>query len=417
MQDVPHPRILFQDVPQALRDSLASLAGESMFVDGNATGSIHDSDWDLAVSFSSTPYAGEGVHLLSFGAEKLPSYWEWEQWIWPVRSGTLLARAVQVSSTLQDDELKRLVKRTIVENDPGAGNRKALIRLPAKAVTLATAGAEEAAWAALITYTETLVWALPSETSGHVEWLAYVLRFLHRVDADRFPGEPNWRLKQDWATPMVRKALAALSSIETERVTVLAQLDQREGEAREALERALAAKSPSGLLSEQGGPLVQAITNVLVRLGFGVSDMDDHHDDRTGAKLEDLRVTYPAADGDWTCLVEVKGYGKGAKANDVGQIIGRPPLVFLRENGREADALWHIVNSNREQDPSTRPRALEGGGDLLTLAGAGGCFIDTRDLFRAWRDVEEGASTAEEVCASLMAGRERWEWPAKKPSS
>ncbi|MCS0470464.1 hypothetical protein [Curtobacterium flaccumfaciens] len=420
MSEAPHPRILFENVPEHLREPLRLLAGTYDFVDDvfDIT-DIHDSDWDLIVSFDDTPYVGGGMHALTFGARVLPS-WEWGGTeVEPTRGEVLSARHVYTPISL-DGEERRLLERTIVSQDPGPRGRVGLMRLPTGWTPLVVVGEEQLPWAALLDYGSQRVWALPSETTGHVEWLAFVLRALHETDQVRFPEAPDWRLADEWATPSVRSATAALASVEEQRQRALAELDREENSARGAVhEASVDAQAGFGrLLTEQSKPLEDAVSAVLECFGFGVQEMDEHHTTQNGAKLEDLRVSVAReSEPDWTCLVEVKGYSKGAKANDVAQITSRPLLVFYKETGRDPDGLWHIVNSYREQDPSTRPVALTSAGDLAVLASAGGCFIDTRDLFRAWRDVEEGAVSADDVRASLMAGRERWEWPAKGSGS
>jgi hypothetical protein len=65
----------------------------------------------------------------------------------------------------------------------------------------------------------------------------------------------------------------------------------------------LADEGTRRILTSDGDELVEAVTTVLEDLGFTVRDMDDHHDERTGAKLEDLRVEDPS-DADWLTLVE-----------------------------------------------------------------------------------------------------------------
>lgn len=161
------------------------------------------------------------------------------------------------------------------------------------------------------------------------------------------------------------------------------------------------------LLMAQGDELVAAVVECLREFGFAVQDMDGHHDRVTGAKLEDLRVTEPG-DASWECLVEVKGYAKGARANDVSQVTGRPAASYAAETGHVPSAVWHIVNAYRAADPSSRPVALTGKGDLAPLTEADGALIDTRDLFAAWRAVTEHRVEASEVRASLRSARTRW---------
>jgi hypothetical protein len=421
MPDAPHPRILFQDVPPELRDSLASLAGEAGFISEANVHGVHDSDWDLVVSMSSQPYYGAKLHVLSFGGFTFPSFFEDDSsWETPRRSRRLTAREARVGAKVEDKELRSLLERSVVQSDPGAGMRNGLVDLPPRTLPLVTVGAEEAVWAAFMLYQHRAIWALPQQTTSHVEWVAFVLRSLHSVDATRFPAEPDWRASDAWGTPSIRRSRLVLAELEAEREAVLGELERREVAAREAIELAARAGEVGALrlLTEQGEELLEAVAETFRSLGFEAMDMDDHHDEKTGAKLEDLRVSFsPEGGSTWTALVEVKGYGKGAKANDVAQILGRPPIAYFKETGREPDGLWHIVNSFREQDPTTRSEALSNENDLVVLDANGGCFIDTRDLFRAWRDVEEGVATPEQVRESLMAGRERWQWISTEASS
>lgn len=143
--------------------------------------------------------------------------------------------------------------------------------------------------------------------------------------------------------------------------------------------------------------------------------MDDHHDAVTGAKLEDLRVSDPDV-SDWIGLVEIKGYSKGAKVRDVAQVIGRPIVGFVKENGREPSAVWHVVNANRGEDPSSRALAIPDDRDLEALAQANGMLIDTRDLFRAARAVEARVWDAADVRRTLREARRRWVFSDEPPS-
>jgi hypothetical protein len=415
MLDAPHPRILFQDVPnQTLLESLQALAGTSGVISGEATG-IHASDWDLVVSFASVPYVQRNMQLLSFGGTTFPAHFT-NNGI-PVtlrRQGTLNARSVQVAL---DGRVNGLLQRSIVANDPGPGRWGALTGLPKDSIPLVTVGDEESPWAAMIAHPAgPLIYALPAETTHHVEWLAEALTTLHTIDPDRFPAEPDWKQAKDWATPGLVAAIEELTSIEDERRAALEAFDARESTARAAVatETASAGTGMQRLLTATGDDLVAVVKEVLTEFGFSCNDMDEHHDTTNGAKLEDLRAVSTDNQGRvWTGLVEVKGYSKGAKANDVGQIYGRPARAYLKETGRDADGLWHVVNVWREQNPSTRGEPFSGSNDLLLLEDNEGCAIDTRDLFRAWSDLRRGSVTADEVRASLMPARGRWRWSAR----
>ncbi|MDM7888738.1 hypothetical protein QUG98_09755 [Curtobacterium sp. RHCJP20] len=414
MPDAPHPRILFEAVPDDLYRELEVLAGTAFRITASTLPwEIHDSDWDLLVSFADVPYRGRAIHSLTFGALGFRAFRQNGVERRTDREVPSFARETRVPEGIEGEQ-RRLLERSVVANDPGPGIRKGLRNLPPRFTKLVTAGEEHVAWAALFHYSTDLMWALPAETTHHVEWLALVLRLLHDVEPGRFPSEPDWRSRDDWATPEVLSTRAEVRALRIEKERVIADFDQRDAGylAKLEVQQADAASGALRLLTGQGEDLVAAVAIALESFGFDVADMDDHHDEKTGAKLEDLRVSFATDVGVmWTALVEVKGYGKGAKVNDVGQVVARPALVFFKETGQEPEGLWHIANSFREQDPSTRPKALAGSADLTVLAASGGCFIDTRDLFRAWRDVTQGIATAAVVRASLVAAKERWEWP------
>jgi len=415
MPDAPHPRILFEAVPDELYPELEVLAGTAFRITSTtAPWEIHDSDWDLLVTFADTPFRGRSVHSLTFGSLHFRSFRQNGVERTTMRQAPLFARETRVAEGVEGEQ-RRLLERSVVANDPGPGNRTGLRHLPPRFTKLVTAGDEQVAWAALFNYSTELVWALPAQTTHHVEWLALVLRLLHDLEPERFPPEPDWRLRDDWATPNVLALRAELRALRLEKERTVAEFEERDAGhvAKLETQQANATSGALRLLTEQGEPLVAAVADALGCFGFHVADMDDHHDEKTGAKLEDLRVSFTTDVGvTWTALAEVKGYGRGAKANDVGQVVARPALVFFKETDREPDGLWHIANSFRGQDPSARPKPLAGSADLAILAANGGCFIDTRDLFRAWRDVTNGDATAGEVRASLVAAKERWEWPA-----
>ncbi|MCU1555052.1 MAG: hypothetical protein JWM13_2538 [Arthrobacter sp.] len=91
--------------------------------------------------------------------------------------------------------------------------------------------------------------------------------------------------------------------------------------------------------------------NVLIEFGFSLQSMDGHHEKVTKTKLEDSRVS-DAEEPDWVALVELKGYTKGARTNDVTQILGRPMrALFCRHPGfrcvgRREDGLPGVVKDH-----------------------------------------------------------------------
>jgi hypothetical protein len=420
VQPSPRPRILFESVPEELRDDLARFAQTADFVE--PTDEVHDSDWDLYVSFGGEPNRAIPFRL-SFGAQslRLPGRGRADR-------ASTLARDVSV------DEYKTLAMRTVTPllNKPGEPNWYWLwtegdLLTPVKAGIrdiatiseievrpIVTLGAERLvhAFVARNTGSSWCVWSLPRQTAQPAAWLRVVIEDLQKVAPEKFPGEPDWMEGAEWATPPLQQLLdareAELLRHQAEDARHESEMSRIEAEA--AAIRASAAKGEWRLLTAQGKELEDAVARALRTLGFEVESMDPPQSTTTNPNLEDLRVR-THDDAGWECLVEVKGYTKGAKVSDVPQIIGRPVRRYISQNQREPSSLWHVVNTYANQNPSSRDPAFDNPEvDLGVLAENGGVAIDTRDLFRAVRDVAAGHVTAESVRQSLVAASMLWAW-------
>ena len=408
MDDTPRPRVLFESVPAELFDALAAFA-PTVGRFGEDIEQIHESDWDLVVSFDSDPETPSTVHVLSFGGIGFTEVATGTRLIAPARETELHARSVHKGDDCPA-AFAGLVERTIVATAPPPP-RQTFALFPQKWFeAIATVGDERAPYAGLIGVGNQHVLALPDHTTEHALWLSAFLEYLRMKDPVRFPALPAWQQGEEWATPEMKSYLASLDEIASERTETLARLEAKELAARSALgeSTATARNGVHRLLTSDGNELVEAVLGLFKEFGFDVADRDEHHIAHTGAKLEDLMVTEPS-DG-WVCLVEVKGYTKGAKVNEVPKIAGRPSVAFAAEHGRPPESVWHIVNPWRTTDPSTRPPAIPNDNDLASLTEACGCLIDTRDLFRAWRDIQEGTVTADLVRRSLRGAVTRWSW-------
>lgn len=117
-------------------------------------------------------------------------------------------------------------------------------------------------------------------------------------------------------------------------------------------------------------------------------------------------------DGNWTALVEVKGYVGAAKSNDLNQVT-RAAVAFAMTERRAPDALWYVPNPERNTDPGQRAVALAGREDDLTAFAENhdGCLIDTRELFRLRQDMATGQMSAEDARAVLKSARGRLTLP------
>lgn len=410
----PKPRVLFEDVPDDIFEQMAPLVPTARRVEEGEE--VHETEYDLLVTFSAYANArSRHLHVLAFGPSRIG--------IFPSgaphsESTTTLASRVQISMEV-DSEAKQLIERSVIGTMPdgekavftSAGHRSKFVPIVAlgdeayRYVFLWKRGSAE--------FPAGLTLVLPGTVTEHKDWLIWFLEYLHGVDAATFPAAPDWRKSPMWATAGTLERHRVLDKARQEKADELARLEQVERDAQEKLEAAQRedADGMLRLLTAGGDELVTAVIDALQVLGFIAQDMDGHHDAKTKAKLEDLRITDPETE-DWICLAEVKGYTKGAKTSDVAQIIGRPLRNYRDEAGKYPSAVWHIVNPFREKDPSTRAVAIPNDLDLGPLADADGALIDTRDLFLAVRDVEAGAATAEDIRASLQQARTRWTYTA-----
>lgn len=427
MTEAPHPRVLFEDIPDDLFEVLAPLVGTSKRIEHDDP--IHASDWDLVVTFAWDAGAREDqLHMLSFGAHTLDPVLRGRRAVSLNRSNTTRARGGAVAHGVPAP-LASLLRRTVIENiGPEEKETWGLFwgyhfndwdhdltdDLGGACLPFVHVGRERYVYALRRERSQdhdppTLCWALPPETTGHREWLLHVLGELRVHDPDRFPSDPEWQTHEAWATPALREAMRRRADFEVEWVAAQAEFDRRRGELAAEIdsETEAAAGGMWRLLTSQGDDLVGAVADCLRDLGFTVQDMDDHHDEVTGARLEDLRVTDPDEPG-WECLGEVKGYTKGARVNDVPQVTMRPSVNYAAERGHPPSNVWHIVNTFLDTDPSARPPSVPADSDLQPLTVANGALIDTRDLFGAWRDVIEGRGGAGDVRRSLREARTRW---------
>ncbi|MEU8413856.1 hypothetical protein AB0C24_13780 [Amycolatopsis japonica] len=249
-------------------------------------------------------------------------------------------------------------------------------------------------------------WVLPRGVPAPEAWVAAAVKEFHELSPDRVPGRPKWWETPTWATPGQQQARHAVAELENERERLLSDLDHRLVAARGDIELAdtEAASGAARLLTADGDDLALAVQMALQVLGFVVVDMDHVHPE--GDRREDLRVQDPDHPG-WEAIVEVKGYTAGARVNDLSRLL-RWKSRYIKETGRDPDALWHVVNAFRYTDPAARPVPIPNDEDLENLAGENGVIIDTREFFRAQRDIEIAAADATTTRATLRAAKRRW---------
>ncbi|WP_133162848.1 hypothetical protein [Arthrobacter glacialis] len=252
---------------------------------------------------------------------------------------------------------------------------------------------------------DSALWLPDSARSALKEWVAFAFARWRSTEPDVFPESAEWMSSNDWASLDeidLRRQLTEFNGLQ-------ARLHEQAENERLRLTDAIAIAEQEGqswrhLISETGDQLVAAVKNALELFEFTVIDSDDLPQHK-GKKREDLRVS----DGDWIALVEVKGYRRAAKSNDLQQV-SSASVAFAVDEGRAPDALWYVPNVYRDVDPAQREVALVGREDDLVAFGENhkGCLIDTRDLFALRQRVVLGQITSADARAELKTAVSRY---------
>lgn len=250
---------------------------------------------------------------------------------------------------------------------------------------------------------EASVWLLPLDLIGDLRsWLAAALREWHQLYPKRFPAVADWTRAAAWATPaetdlmrQLRNADEALDRARAEHEATVAALDDALSVARtdgDAYERAL--------VTATGTPLEVAVSRALTEIGFVVQNMDDVWP--ADARREDFRISDPDEPG-WLAIGEAKGFTKGVSESGLMNLM-KYTTIFVNEEQKAPQRQWYFANQFLREDPTTRPRALNGRDDVVAaFAGAGGLLIDTRDLFVLLMEARQHPERHSEVRASMRA--------------
>lgn len=423
----PHPRVLFvgwgEDDPNLLK--MMGLVATSQVWNGKPS-SVRWADWDAVVARHEFSYAWgpHMVEVLAFGADTLPTLNTSGH---SVKSGGIK----QVSPEFETnddlpDELRRLIRDDLAPwlRDQSA---RPLMNAPdtysTQRLTLNDCVGDGATWFArdpdgtliagsYATVSGGRVWCVPFLPEHPDRWLAAALSEWHKVRPDVFPDRDPWRQRPQWMSRPELDAMARIEDAETELEALITTrraaietlgdtLRSAQSEADQGVRRLLTAQGDSELTAA----VVQALTS----FGFSVENRDDSVPKGT-AKQEDLRVTPP---GEGTGIAEVKGYTRGAKQSDLLKIT-KYATMFERETGQPPARQWYVCNQFLATDPDSRPDILAGADDDLAEFGTdGGVVIDTRELFKLIRSVEDGRITAEEARASLWNSPPRYVAPAQ----
>lgn len=431
--DDPHPRVLFFGIGDDDLEAMKALVPTARIVEWNET--VDEDEYDAAVTIEEEPgRLSPHLHVLAIGSRTLDMkdldegrstsfgrYFETH------------ADQLEIPDGLPTG-LQRLISRSIVPNlvrgtekhtwgyhesrfhtstsDVCTGDLKGdcvpfLHVGPAKMPIALERRRDEQGGA--------ICWAIPAESTDRVEWFRQFLKRVREVDPDKFAGDAEWRTSSEWAPPHAMKLVREGEELSKRREVFLAESDRQIRENEQALEASLDAANGGVLriLTSQGEPLVDAVTDVLTQFGFTVQNMDPIHVARHGTKFEDLQVR-DSDDPDWVAIVEVKGFSKGVKVNEIAKVTQRPVVQFLKDNNKSPSAVWAIANHDMALDPQHRG-SFVGNPDVdlhnFENVDGGACF-DTRDIYRLWRTVESGEMTAKAARTTLKSASLLWAGPA-----
>lgn len=244
------------------------------------------------------------------------------------------------------------------------------------------------------------VWLLPGDVPDLCAWVRVALAEWHSLAPERFPGIPDWAQQPEWMTPSEQALAAALIGLEHEQVEMLARVEARRGRLQQEMNKAkgLADAYERALLTTQHDTLKDAAIRALRELGFAVIDADLKA--KPGDHLEDLQVSDPDQPG-WIALAEVKGYTKGAATAAFAQFT-RFNKRYVQKHGASPDASWYIANQFLGRDPAARQPILHGKKeDVESFADSDGLVIDTVELFKLLRLVQDGTVAAKDARSKL----------------
>lgn len=415
--DQPRPRALFEDLGDLATERLRGLFPSVR--EASAADKLYEAEIDVLVTAAVSIDRSDGMHVVAFGSSKLgiaqPRHGNQSLRYMNFNVRTSMATELRVPDDVTG-ELGALVRSDLIPLFTSMPEKPVVTfhsdrspRQPAGDAwcrPFVEAGDGSVLAGAFQRRGGTRCWILPRKVADPAAWVALALVQFREVDPERVPALPGWWERPEWATPEQELARCAAHDLQVERELLLADLDSRILAAREQIRLAddAAATGMSRLLTADGEDLARAVQTGLERFGFEVEDMDDRF--LIGDRREDLRVRDPDHPG-WEAIVEVKGYGRGAAVNDLSRLT-RWTVRYLQDEGRLPDARWHVVNAFRGLDPAARPVPLPNDDDLRDFVEDAGVLIDTRDLFTAWRAVENGAIEPEQVRKALRSTHGRW---------
>lgn len=250
-------------------------------------------------------------------------------------------------------------------------------------------------------------WCLPEGVDIAV-WVRELIKIWHARSPEMFPIRSKWKDIAKFQTTEEAEKIREINSFMERRRTLIAELDARENELKESLEKAHQAAEAGvrRLVTSQGSTLVYAVRDSLEYLGFTVRESDA--DSTPGDLLEDLQISDSNHAG-WVALTEVRGYAGGAKVNDLLRTT-RFATRYAASTGNPPSAIWYIVNSFIGRTPSERIPPFQSNPNEINSYGEhhNGLIIDTTELLSAHLAAKCGKVSAATIRRSLATSCGRW---------
>lgn len=378
--------------------------------------------WDVLITVDpSTPPPAEAIRVLQIGGQATGTF------VQPYSHDRSIEKYVyrhskpghelNIPATLSEARIE-FVKRYLVPALPTSPDHRTVFDRPI--------GVEDSEWTPLLTNADgdavavvyrphagpLEVWYLPEEAIDCLDpALQLAFQDWNREEPDRFPSAPDWTDDRRWMSAAHHLQVDAIdqktSEVQAEIARLTASIEAYEVE-RDEVVRAANLSYQRRLLTDNDEPLVGAVQTALEQLGFTVVNLDKQLVDGE-PRMGDLSVS----DGAWTAIAEVKGYTKGAKANDL-LVVGKHRRVYEKKHG-DVQGMWYVANTFRLSSPDIRKPILDGADELVeTFADDDGLVIDSRDLFDLLKQVEAGSLTPEAVRQALRAATGRFTAPVPR---
>lgn len=381
--------------------------------------SLRQTEYEVVITFDEHDLTeiDPGLYTVSIGGENLGKQARNQHYAeYSVKYNGSVATEFVVNEYLEE-LLKRLVEQTLLpiyQNEDSHHTLEARTLqhvgsygknfMPSKLWTPLISDADDkvlCGYASRSEDTDIELWYLHSDINlkDLKRWLEVLLERWAIQNPTAFPTINNWKNEQDWQSA---EEVSISSKIEQYKLDFAKQakefnekLANLESDMQEA--SSLAEKELRTLLTSQGDTLKQVVKTTLEDFELEVTDVDQEKekDASISDKLEDLRAYLNRGDKDqWTCLIEVRGYKKGAKVNDLLRL-SRFTKRYMQETGGIAPgAVWYIVNHDIPLKPSIRKTALkESPSEVKEFGKDKGLVIDTVELFKLRRAVEDGITT------------------------